>query len=75
MKRYSIYEIKAINEASGGRFFSRENMKFTGDTLRSFGVRNQERKVLVTRLHPRKPHVPCSTWEFHPETGRLSLIP
>ena len=78
-KRYTISEIKAANEAAGGRFFSRENMKFAGDTMRSFTVCNETDsnrrltgRVFVKRNIANKPNVPLSMWEFNTTTGRLS---
>jgi hypothetical protein len=73
-KRYTIHEIKTLNEQSGGLFFSRNNMKFAGDTLRNLGVLHRDGKVIVHRKWARKPHMPLSQWEFIPETGRLRGI-
>lgn len=80
MKRYTLSDIKAANEAAGGRFFSRENMKFAGDTMRSFTVCHdnsgslQHGKVFVKRRIANKRGIPLSMWEFIPETGRLRHV-
>lgn len=33
-------QLKAKLDARGSKWFSRENMKFAGDTMRNFGVRS-----------------------------------
>lgn len=38
---WTLSEIKELNLANGGRFFIRENMKFHGDTMKSFIVCNE----------------------------------
>ena len=68
----TISELKALNERNGGKFFSRENMKFTGDNMRNFRVRKgaHPHTVIVTRKKALKPNVPLSSWIFNTQTGR-----
>lgn len=55
LPRYTLADIKRIHEDGGGRFFSRENMRFAGDTLRSFKVRNMpDGSVWMERVRPRR---------------------
>lgn len=35
-KRYTLSEVKAANDRAGFYFFSRDTMRFFGDTMRSF---------------------------------------
>jgi len=74
MKRYTISDIKAIAEANGSQFFSRENMKFAGDTMKNFGVLHVGDKVFIFRKKALKKYVPLSTWEFDIVTGRLRSV-
>lgn len=51
-KRWTLAEIKAANERAGGYFFSRQTMRFFGDTMRSFSVRHEGGKVYLIRVRP-----------------------
>lgn len=80
-KTWTVAEIKAANEAGGGKFFSRENMKFAGDTMRSFGVCHntddkgqRDGQIFLYRRIANKKYIPLSQWKFDPETGRLRLV-
>jgi hypothetical protein len=69
----TIYQLKALNEQNGGRFFSRENMKFFGDTIRNFGMckGRDANTVTVYRKRTGKPNVPLTVWTFDLKTGRV----
>ena len=41
-KKPTIYELARLNRENGGRYFSRENMRFMGQTLRDFKVYRTE---------------------------------
>ena len=61
----TIYELKRRNIKNGGLFFSRENMKAHGDTLKNFGVEKLENgKVRVYRKNR------LGNWIFDAQTGR-----
>jgi len=64
---YSVSDIKCIHEQNGGYFFSRDTMRFFGDTMKSFGVRNRDDGIYLYRKHSRHGGV----WVFNPETGDL----
>jgi len=62
----TIYQLKALNEKNGGLFFSRNTMKFFGDTMKRFGVKRiNDNQVKVYRKWGRK-----AEWFFDAETGR-----
>lgn len=69
----TISDIKRLNEQNGGKFFSRENMRFFGDTLKNYGVGRGylPNTVLVYRKRAMKPHVPLTRWLFSTLTGRV----
>jgi hypothetical protein len=56
-------ELKYNVDATGSKFFSRENMKFAGDTMKNYGVRSKpqlidvgnDQQVLCWVLYRRKP--------------------
>lgn len=48
--RLTLADIKAANEAAGRYFFSRDTMKFFGDTMRNFAVRHIGGRVFVERV-------------------------
>ncbi len=52
------HELKREVEKRGGRFFSRENMRFSGDTMRNYGVR---KATVTTRSNPE----PIEVWELY----------
>lgn len=46
----TVSEVRAANIAAGGRFFSRQNMRHTGDTLKSFALwRDPQGELLIYR--------------------------
>jgi hypothetical protein len=51
-RRWTLAAIKAKNADGGGFFFTRQTMKFFGDTMRSFGVHHVGDKVYIVRLRP-----------------------
>ena len=63
----TIYELKRRNKANGGSFFSRQSMKFWGDTLKGFGISRDvdPAQVVVKRKRTGK------SWRFNLETGRM----
>ena len=72
----NIYELKALNEQSGGRFFSRENMRFAGDTMKNFSIQKGPSSdiVYVSRKRAMKKFVPLTVWTFDTKTGRVVHI-
>jgi len=82
--KYTIYDIKTINEQNGGKFFSRGNMKFFKDTLKDFSVIHRDGRVFIRRKAGRIKkdnynqitfNAPQSAWEFNPDTGALEYSP
>lgn len=76
-KRYTIHEIKRANEAAGGKFFSRENLRFAGQTVKSFKVKHAGGRVFVHA--PRyadqgKKRMGETIAEFEPATGWVRRI-
>ena len=74
-KRFTVADIRAANIAAGGVFFSRANMKFAGDTTKSYGVTHDSGRVFLRRIVANKPGTPLAQWEFNHETGRLVYAP
>ncbi len=79
--RWTLAEIRAANERAGHCFFSRETMRFFGDTMRSFAVRHLYDKVYVQRVRPMRDRQGRSMggvgklYRFDPATGRVSSMP
>jgi hypothetical protein len=79
--RLTLADIKAANETAGHYFFSRDTMKFFGDTMRSFAVRHIGGRVFVERV--RAPangpdratgeSMVGSLREFDPATGHIGV--
>jgi hypothetical protein len=72
MKRYTIAEIAAANEAAGRFYFSKDTLKFFGQTRGMFKVRHVAGRVFViapSRWNGRL--MGYSFAEFHPETGEI----
>lgn len=67
----TIYEIKRLNIANGGKFFSRETMALAGDTLKNFRVfALSNGQLFIERIKPVR--VPGEgRWQINPETGRI----
>lgn len=68
----TLSELKALNERNGGYFFSRNTMKFFGDTMKNFGLRKTDdpKIVEVYRKKATKHGSAGRTWKFNTETGR-----
>lgn len=76
-KRYTLSDIRRINEQNGYYFFSRETMRFFGDTMKSFGVRNVDGRVFVyRRKYGRRLDIKGinSIWEFSPQGGDINIL-
>lgn len=68
-KRYTIHDIKYIDETVGnGWFFSRETMKFFKDTMQDFKVIHLDSRVFIQ--HKKRD----SVWEFYPKNGTILPI-
>jgi hypothetical protein len=78
--KWTLAEIRAANERAGHYFFSRDTMKFFGDTMRSFAVRHIGEKVYVQRVRPMRDRDGRNMGgvgdmrEFNPETGDIGLV-
>lgn len=82
MTKYTLQQIKSMNQENGGYFFSRKTMKFFGDRMSSFNVKQWHgltvlyRKPTATITNMRGERV-CAgkqyfnAWRFNPETGDL----
>ena len=49
-KRWTLAEIKDANMEANQYFFTRDTMKFFGDTMRSFAVHHEDDRVYVVRV-------------------------
>ena len=68
VRRWTIADIWRMNRAGGGHFFSPANMRFAGDTMRSFRVVNRDGQIIVERKRD------GIRWQFSPETGGLRYV-
>ncbi len=79
-RRWTLADTKQANTDAGGFFFSRDTMKFFGDTMRSFAVRHAGGKVFVERVRPMRDRSGRNMGgigdlrEFNPETGDVGPI-
>lgn len=60
----TIQRVKQIADAKGSYFFSRQTMKFFGDTMKSLGTKTINGQVYVYRKHGRK-----AIWLFNSLTA------
>lgn len=75
-------ELKYRVEATGSKYFTRENMRFAGDTMRNYGVRRIKAQtragdiIEVYELYRKKPvkHGLKSSAYFNPDTYRCEFI-
>jgi hypothetical protein len=81
-KRWTVADIAAANERAGGRYFSRENLKASGQTRGSFTVYHYAGRVFVFapgywhgRPSGKTGPVGWSIAEFLPDTGRTRSVP
>jgi hypothetical protein len=73
MKRYTLAEIAAANEAAGKFYFSRDTLKFFKQKRGDFKVRHIAGRVFVFAPSRWDGHLMgYSLAEFNPETGELS---
>ena len=68
--RYSVQDIKRIHQENGGYFFNRDTMKFFGDRMSDFGIRNFNHGTYLIRKNPRLDAF-TNIWEFDPTDGSL----
>lgn len=77
-KRWTLSAIKAANEDAGRFYFSRDTMKFFGDTMASFAVRYEGGAIYVERVRPMRDRDGRNMGglgdrkRFNPETGDIS---
>ena len=76
-ERWTLAEIRSMNEAGGHFFFSRDTMRFFGDTMSNFRVRHIKGAVYVVRVKrgkndPRRT-APDEWRRFDKSTGALSV--
>ena len=73
MKRYTIAEIAAANEAKGGFYFSKDTLKFFKQKRSDFKVKHIAGRIFVMAPSRWDGHLMgYSVAEFNPETGDLS---
>lgn len=81
--RYTIAEIKRINQQAGHYFFSRDTMRFFGNTMKDFKVRTivpfhwpDQVEVYVLACNHNAPVGAdrMSVYRFTPETGDISKV-
>lgn len=79
-KRWTLSAIRSANEAAGRFFFSRDTMKFFGDTMGSFAVRCEGGAIYIERVRPmrdRDGHNMGGLGQrrrFDPETGEIGPV-
>lgn len=77
-KRWTLAAIKRANEAAGHYFFSRDAMRFFGDTMASFKAVCEGRDVYVERTRKAANAETGSAatvggrYTFHPDTGHIN---
>jgi hypothetical protein len=71
-KRYTLSDIRRINKANGWYFFSRDTMRHFGDTMKSFGVRHIDGRVILYRKRNPRYLAIVHAWEFCPLNGNLA---
>jgi len=81
----TVQDIKREMEQAGSYFFSRDTMKFFGDTMKNFGARRENGKIIVYTKKPVTKHfrfhdpslrpetLPVRKWEY--DTVKKVLIP
>ncbi len=71
----NIYQIKRLTAQTSPYYFSRETMKFFGQTLKSFSVRNQPdgRYLISAPMIDRGRRVGTSERYFNPTNNQLEL--
>lgn len=78
--RWTLAAIKAANEKAGRYFFSRDTMRFFGDTMASFRVRCFDGKVYIQRVKPMRDRDGRNMGgtgdlrEFDPITGEIGSV-
>src|SRR5215475_5100671 len=82
-ERWTLAQIKDKNMRAGWYFFSRDTMKFFGDTMRSFAVRHEmidgRPVILIERVRPMHDHAGRNMGGlgdlrvFDPETGDIGV--
>jgi len=68
-KRWTLAEIKDMNNENGYFFFSKNTMKFFKDKMSDFKVYHRDGQVIVHRKKDGK------EWEFNTETGSIHPLP
>lgn len=64
----TIYDLKVLNLRAGGFFFTRNNMRFAGDTMKSFSFHdNKDGTADVTRKRD------GTKWVFDTNTGLVKV--
>jgi hypothetical protein len=71
MKRYTLAEIRAANQAAGGHMFDRQTLKFFGETMRNYRVNHDGERVIVIR---RGGKAGDGRFEFDPQTGDVRKV-
>jgi hypothetical protein len=72
MKRYTLAEIAAANEAAGNFYFSRDTLKFFNQRKGSFKVRHVAGRIFVFAPSRWDGHLMGYSFaEFFPETGDI----
>lgn len=76
-KRWTLSAIKSANEDAGLYFFSRDTMKFFGDTMASFAARYEGGQVYIERVRDMRDRDGQNMggigkrWRFDPATGDI----
>jgi hypothetical protein len=79
-KKWTLTDVKYANQDAGQFFFSRQTMRFFGDTMRSFAVRNIGGAVYVDRIRPMRDRSGRSMGGvgdrrlFDPATGHIGMV-
>lgn len=78
--RWTLSAIKAANDKAGRYFFTKDTMKFFGDTMASFKVRCFDGKIYLQRVKPMRDRDGRNMGgvgelrEFDPRTGEIGSV-
>lgn len=71
----TVSEVRAANIAAGGRFFSRQNMRHTGDTLKSFALCRDPQGELFIYRKPEATVRTLTSKDSEPTTVQVGFNP
>jgi len=73
IKTPTIYDIKYATQEKEPHFFDRQTLKFFGDTMKNFGVFQEDGEIFIYRKKPVK-HGLTGTWLYNWKEGTLNKV-